>query len=106
MDESKAPSRREVLQAAALAASGLLPTSATADQPKQPPLPVDPLGELKLSSADLGSLFADVERLAGPTAYELSFLGDRFRRLDDWKKTARAQVFELLQHRPKKVEPR
>ncbi len=85
-------------------AGGLRPASANADPPR--PSPIDPARDLKPSGADLGSLFADVDRLAGPAVYEFSFLGNRFRTLDDFTKTARAKVFELLQQDPEKVDPK
>ena len=91
------PSRRELLGAALLAA---LASNADAA------VPADPPRDLKPSAADLGSLFADVERLAGAPRYEMSFLGDRFRNFADFQKTARDKVFELLMHRPDKVEPK
>jgi dienelactone hydrolase len=105
MDDHTGTSRRRFLRTAALAA-GLLPSAGAGDEPRRAPAPVDPPRDLKPSGADLGSLFPDVARLAGAATYEFSFLGDRFRNLDDFKKTARDKVFELLLHRPEKVEPK
>ena len=105
MKKLPAPSRRNFLQGAALAASGFLPADSAAAEPNHP-APIDAPRDLKPTGADLGSLFADVDRLAGPAAYEYSFLGDRFRNLEDFRKTAREKVFDLLLHRPPKVEPR
>jgi dienelactone hydrolase len=58
------------------------------------------------TGADLGSLFAEVERIAGCPTYSYSFLSDRFPDLAAFKKTARAKVFDLLRYRPPKVDPR
>jgi hypothetical protein len=63
----------------------------------------DPAKELPATGANLGSLFADVERLARGRTFSHSFLGDRFRNLDDFKKTARDKVFDTLLYRPDKV---
>jgi dienelactone hydrolase len=94
-------SRRELLAALASApAAGLLSLAAAEGPPPDPPRDLAPTG------ADLGSLFADVERLAGAARYPLSFLGERFRSLDDFKAAARARVFELLLYRPEKAEPK
>jgi dienelactone hydrolase len=102
MDATLTPSRRTFLGAVgALAADGL----AAGDGPR-PAIAPDPPRALKPSSADLGSLFADVDRLAGAPAYDLSFVGDRFRRLEDFQKAARPRVLELLLYRPEKVDPR
>src|ERR1043165_2205131 len=70
--------------------------------PRQEGLP-DPPRELRAASADLGSLFTDVQRLAAGRPYEYAFLGQRFRNLEDFKKTAREKVFELLLYRPEQT---
>jgi len=95
------PSRRDFLELLArataagtvLSAAGVAPA---ADAPR----------DLKPTGANLGSLFADVRRLAEGNRYPYSFLGDRFKTLDDFKKTSRDKVFESLLYRPEKVEPR
>lgn len=66
----------------------------------------DPPRELKPTAANLGSLLPDVAKLAGDNRYAFSYLGDRFRNLDEFKKTAREKVFELLLYRPEKVDPK
>jgi len=83
-----------------LGAAGLLATNANAGDPM--PLP-DPMRELRPSSADLGSLYADVERLAANRPYEHAFVGGRFRDVEEFKKTARDKVFELLMYRPEQT---
>ena len=59
--------------------------------------------ELRPSSADLGSLYADVQRLIAGRPYEYSFLGQRFREVDEFKKAGREKLFELLLYRPEQA---
>lgn len=92
--------RRVFLSAAAGAAlTAGLARPAAGSPPAEAPLNVEPAG------ADLGSLFADIRRLA-EERYELSFLEDRFADLDAWRAAARAKLFELLLYRPEKVDPK
>jgi dienelactone hydrolase len=76
----------------------------TAGEPE--PSPPDPRRDLRPTRADLGSLFPDVERLAGPENYSLSFLSGRFRTLEEFRAAARQKVLDLLHYRPARVEPR
>jgi dienelactone hydrolase len=93
-------SRRDFLAALAAATGGsLLAGSADAA------VPADRPRELPETGADLGSLFADVEKAAGDNRYAHSFADGKFRTLADFHATARPKVFELLLHRPDKVEP-
>ncbi len=62
--------------------------------------------ELKLTGADLGSLFPEVEKLAGSGEFALSFLTGKFRSLDDFRAASRARLLDLLLYQPEKVEPR
>jgi dienelactone hydrolase len=88
-------SRREFL--AALTALGLAGIdSQAADQPRT----LEPTG------ANLGSLFPEVEKLATANRYQFSFLGDPFKTLDEFKKTAREKLFDVLLYRPQPVEPK
>jgi dienelactone hydrolase len=57
-------------------------------------------------NANLGTLYADVLGLAEARRYEYSFLGDRFRTLDEFKTTARAKLGEVLAYEPERVDPR
>jgi dienelactone hydrolase len=100
--------RREFLLALGLATAGGGPLSASGVAVgAEPPTSVsDAPRELKPTRADLGSLFPDLEKLAETNRYAYSFLGDRFRNLDEFKAAARAKVFELLLYRPDKVDPR
>lgn len=109
MGDERPTSRRRFLTRTALAsAAGSLPwvaergTAAAQDERS----PADPRRELKPTQADLGSVFPDVERLAGPENYSLSFLGGRFRTLEEFTATARQKVLDVLQYRPPRVEPR
>jgi dienelactone hydrolase len=89
--------RRQFLESlSCTAAGGLLASSAVAkDAPR----------DLPATGANLGTLFADVQKLADANTYAYSFIGDRFRTLDDFKRTARDKLLELLLYRPDKVEP-
>lgn len=90
-------SRRQFLEALGLTTMGALDVERiAADEPR----------ELPPTGADLGSLFADVERLATGNRYAYSFPGDRFGRFEEFKAAARDKVYELLQYRPEKVDPR
>jgi dienelactone hydrolase len=69
-------------------------------------LPQDPPRSLTPSGADLGTLFADVERLTGTQPYLGSFLNEKFASLEEFKTETRTKLFDLLLYRPEKVEPR
>ena len=91
----QATSRRDFLGALAALSLTNVELSA-ADQPR----------ELQPTGANLGSLFPEVEKLAAANRYELSFLGDRFKDLGNFKKTAREKLFEVLLYRPEPVDPK
>ncbi|MGE3805823.1 MAG: alpha/beta hydrolase family protein [Gemmataceae bacterium] len=91
------PSRRDFLTTLGLAAAaGCTGLDALA---------VDPKRDLQPNGANLGTLFPDVSKLAQGNSYTYSFLGDRFKDLDQFKKEARAKVFETLVYQPEKVDP-
>jgi hypothetical protein len=69
-------------------------------------VPPDLPHDLKPTGADIGSLFPTIERLAKRHEFAYSFLGDRFRSLDDFKATGRAKLLECFGQQPAKVEPR
>src|SRR5262249_50838756 len=69
-------------------------------------VPTDAPRDLKPTAANLGSLFPDVAKLAADNRYAYSFLGDRFKTLDEFKKAGREKVFEAALYRPEKVEPK
>jgi dienelactone hydrolase len=90
------PTRRTFLTAAGLAslvagAEGAIP---------------DPPRELKADGGDLGTLFPEVERLARERSPLLSFLSGRFKSFEEFQRSAREKILDLVLHRPEKVEPR
>lgn len=101
------PSRREIL--AALGSTPLIGVAASAKgEPRQDRggLIQDPPRDLKPSGADLGSLLADVERLARSGRYESSFLTGQFGSLDEFLAQGRRKVFDALLYHPARVDPR
>jgi dienelactone hydrolase len=109
MDGQTPPSRRTLLEclgtipAVSLLASlggrearAELPALDLADAPR----------DLQPTGSNLGSLFEQVARLADPPRYSLSFLGDRFRSLDDFRTEARQRLLDLLAYHPRKVDPK
>jgi dienelactone hydrolase len=58
------------------------------------------------AKADLGSLYPLVQQLADARRHDWSFLSGKFKTFPEFQAAARAKVFELLQYRPEKVEPR
>jgi dienelactone hydrolase len=107
---NKDVTRREFVQATAMASLGsTLLTSATSAQaqdartqalaPRDLPLDAPPV------KCDLGSLYPKVDALAKANEYPASFLNDKFKELEPWKREARAKVQECFGYRPAKVEP-
>lgn len=94
-------SRRHFLASLGPAAA-LLAGCADAEAHSAADLPPD----LKPTAANLGSLFPQVQQLADANRYAYSFLGDRFKSLDEFKKTGRDKVLEVFLYRPDKVEPK
>ncbi len=90
--------RREFLAAAAgtVASASLAHADMPADLPR----------ELNPTAANLGTLFPEVAKLAAAQSFSLSFLGDRFKTIDEFKKAGREKVYELLLQRPGKVDPK
>lgn len=70
-----------------------------------PPPPAD-FDQGAPPTANLGSLFPTVERLAGTAEYPDSFLNDRFKSVDEHRAAARAKVLDAFAYRPAAVEPR
>ena len=99
------PTRRRFLnQSVTAAALASIPSQSAASQP--PASPPDPPRELRPTGADLGSLYSDVDQLAGAANYPFSFLQDRFRDWDEYRNGAKAKVQELLAYQPPRVELR
>lgn len=78
------------------AASGDAAAGPSPDQPR----------DLQPSGADTGTLYPDMERLAARNTYALSFLGSRFRSVDDYRRQGREAVFQAFGYRPAPVDPR
>ena len=98
--------RRDFLAAlGSTALAGAVP--AASGDPGQAPggLVEDTPRDLKPNGADLGSVLAEVEKLARDRSYESSFLTGRFRSLDDFLAHGRQKVFDALLHRPSPVPP-
>jgi dienelactone hydrolase len=95
-------SRRQFLAILGPAAAGIL----ASDKAEGAAVPVDAPRDLKPTAANLGSLFPDVAKLAADNRYTYSFLGDRFKTLEEFKKAGRERVFEAALYRPEKVEPK
>ncbi len=109
MNSPKHPSRRRFLGRTAMtSAAGALTwleeSAGAAGQPDSSP--PDPRRDLKPNHADLGSLFPDIERLAGREDYPFSFLSGRFRTLEQFRTAGRQKILDLLQYCPPRVEPR
>jgi dienelactone hydrolase len=92
--------RRETLCLfGAAAGSGALPAQdvgVPADQPR----------ELPSSGADSGSLFPDIERLAGAVEFSHSYSGNRFRSVNEYRTKGRRIVLDAFGYQPQPVSPR
>jgi dienelactone hydrolase len=102
MSDAREERRRFLETAGALGLGSLLTGAAGADDTAGGG-PSDAARELRPSNADMGSLYADVARLAENATYELSFLGNRFRDVEEFKREGRARLLDLLHHRPERV---
>ncbi|MFO0796329.1 MAG: alpha/beta hydrolase family protein [Gemmataceae bacterium] len=87
-----------------LSALPVLPT-ATAARPDAAP-PADPPRALPPTGADLGTLAAEIERVAAATRYSLRFPHPRYPAFADYRAAARAAVLDALGYFPDKVDPR
>jgi dienelactone hydrolase len=61
--------------------------------------------ELQPTGADLGSLLADVERIADRNRPADSFLGGTYGSFDEFQERARQRIFDLILYRPEPVQP-
>jgi dienelactone hydrolase len=99
------PTRRRFLAQSAIAAS-LAQSGVALGQETPRGMPADIPRELAPTQADLGTLYADLNRLAGDAPFPLSYLNDRFRDHAAYRAEAKAKVLDVLLHRPAPVEPR
>jgi dienelactone hydrolase len=87
---------------AALPPLAVASTTLGADEPVRPV--ADLPRELPTTGADLGTLFADVKRLAEAIKPTTRFPSDKFATWGEYKEAARKRVLELLHYRPEPVE--
>jgi dienelactone hydrolase len=97
--------RRFLESATAATAAALASGSLSAQETPADSMPPDMKG-VDPPAADLGSLYGDVELAAKTHGYRYSFLGDRFKSLEDYKRAARTKVFNLFGEAPLKFEHR
>jgi dienelactone hydrolase len=100
------PTRRDFLTHAAIPAILGANVHATAQPASALDMPNDIPRELTPTNADLGTLYAHAKELAEANRYAYSFLGDRFKTLDEFKQAGREKVFEAFAYKPTKVEPK
>jgi dienelactone hydrolase len=62
------------------------------------------VAQVPTSGPHLGTLHPEIQSLADSSPLELSFLRPEFRRLQDWQRTSRARLFDLLLYRPAPVQ--
>src|SRR5688572_10930937 len=96
--------RREFLRRAALPAALGIP--ARAEPAHALDMPADLPRELKPTAADLGTVFPTVNALADEKPFAYSFLGDKFKTLDDFKAAGREKLLDCFAYKPAKVEPK
>ncbi len=77
------------------AASGQEPAGAPPDQPR----------ELRPTRSDSGSLFPELDRLSRVRDYSYSFLGNRWRSIDEYRAEGRKLVLHCFGYQPPKVQP-
>lgn len=68
-------------------------------------VPPDSPRTLPSSGADLGTVLADVERVATAHPPAWSFLGGHFRSFKEFRAAGREKILDLMLHDPAKVEP-
>lgn len=99
-------SRRRFLQSSfCLTTAGMLgEANIVKSQNAAPPgFPPDPRRELMPVAADLGSVYRDLDRMVGTDEYPLSFLQDRYRDWQPYRRDAVAKVHDALSYRPEAV---
>jgi len=81
---------------AGMVASGISVAQQTGAPPDQP-------RELTPDGADMGSLFPDIERLVSRNQYPYSFLTNRVRSAEEYRKAGREVVLDALGYQPPRV---
>jgi Abhydrolase family len=66
---------------------------------------LQPASTTTATSSHIGSLYPFVQKQADRSTFELSFLHDKFRNLEEWQKSARARVRQHLFYEPPAVAP-
>lgn len=90
-------SRRQFMSAVSgFAAIGSLTQAETLGEEPVPTAPSDLPRELPTTGANLGSLHSIVQQLAESRQFEFSFLADRFRTLDEFKRAGRESCLKRL----------
>jgi len=106
-EPKQSSNRRSFLLGTGAMLGGFLPASRLlAEEDQQVQAPSDQAFPMKPTGADIGSLYSTIERMAGQDEFAYSFLGDRFRSLEDFKAAGRAKLIECFGRQPAKVEPR
>ena len=98
--------RRRFLQATAIASAVPLGAGRASAYTGGALAGVQPAPAAAPTSADVGSLFAFIEKQAVHGQFPMSFTNPQFRSLDEWKATARAKVLDLLHYAPPSCDPR
>jgi len=80
--------------------TGIVSGISAAQQMGAPP---DQPRELIPDGADMGSLFSDMERLVGRNQYPYSFLNNRFRSAEEYRRAGREVVLDALGYQPPQV---
>jgi dienelactone hydrolase len=93
MGEQEQIGRRRALHRLATAPAAWL---AAPDEPRRS----------EASGSDSGSLFRAIEQIAGQQEYTHSFLGNRFRSVEEYRRAGRDAVFQALGYNPGAVQPR
>lgn len=68
--------------------------------------PVDQPTQLAPTDSDTGSLYPDIERLARRREFSDSFLGERWRSVEEYRKAGRAVMLGAIGYNPPPVDPR
>lgn len=106
MQEERSSTRRDFLAATGttLAATTMAERAAGGEPQNLPAPPPDSPKALKPTGGDLGSLYSDVMRLATQKPFELSFLNETAKSLEEYKAAGRKRMWADFGYQPAKVE--